>query len=80
MSKDEFSDSAKADSKKGDTTKSSTSNVNQIRASSPGPRPPVPRPPFAGPMHVAVNIKPLPPVVKSVPENTAIKPEETKGE
>lgn len=75
MNKDEFRDNAKAPGKKGDATKSSASSPPP-----PGPRPPGPRPPFAGPMHVAVNIKPLPPVVKPAPESTVIKPEETKDE
>lgn len=79
MDKDEFGDSAKAPGKKGDATKSSVSSASQIRPP-PGPRPPAPRPPFAGPMHVAVNIKPLSPVVKPAQENTVIKPEETKDE
>lgn len=75
MNKDEFSDNAKAPGKKSDTAKSSASSANQIR-----PLPPVPRPPFAGPMPIAVNIKPAPPVVKPVQESMAIKSEETKDE
>jgi hypothetical protein len=80
MNKDEFSDNAKAPDKKGDATKSSARSASQARPSPPGPRPPVPRPPFAGPMHVAVNIKPLLPVVKPVQENAVIKSQETKDE
>jgi hypothetical protein len=78
MNKDAFSDNAKAPGKNGDTTKSSTSNTSQVRPSPSGPRPPVPQPSFGGPIHVAVNIKPLPAVVKPAQESTVTTPEETK--
>lgn len=67
MNKDEFRDNAKAPGKKGNPAKSSAGNAQQVRPPSPGLHP-EPRPPFAGPMHVAVNIRPLPSVVKPAQE------------
>lgn len=75
MRKDEFSDNAKALGKKGDETKSSTGSASRVSPPAMGPRLPAPHPSFAGPMPIAVNIKPLLPVSNPVKESAVSEPE-----